>query len=100
MTIFNKILKLLKTDELTTEQIAGKMGLKKEKLWSHISILKKQNRIIKINIKRPYIYTSITPEALVYRLYLIMITKMDAKIKLNNLELRFVNIAGEMVENE
>jgi len=99
-SINETILNILETEELTTTEIAEKMKVKKEKLWTYISVLLKKEKIIKVNNKKPYIYTSRTPEAIIYRLYLIMTTKMSAKEKLNNLELRFVDIAGERVENE
>ncbi len=99
LSINERILKVLETEELTTTEIAEKIGIEKEKLWSYISILLKREKIIKINDKKPYIYTSITPEAVVYRLYSMMTTKMKAKEKLNEIELRFVDIIEEMIKN-
>ncbi|KKM91387.1 hypothetical protein LCGC14_1228990 [marine sediment metagenome] len=51
-----------------------------------MSVLKRENKVIIVNKRRPYEYLSITPEALLKRLYSIMINKMALKEDLNEFE--------------
>lgn len=81
ISISKNILNVLTTAELTTEEVAEKIGIDKEKLWKYISTLKKKGKIIKINDKKPYIYKSITPEALLLKLYVFMSNEKKCELK-------------------
>ena len=68
---------------------------------SYISTLRKENKVIRVNKKRPYEYLSITPEALLKRLYSLLMNKMTLKEALNEFENRFTfKIIEEMFKHE
>lgn len=61
----------------------------------------KVDKVIIVNKKKPYEYLSITPEALLERLYSIMINKMTLKEDLNEFENKFTfKIIEEMFKHK
>ena len=66
-----------------------------------MSVLKKENKVIVVNKRRPYEYLSTTPEALLKRLYLIIFNKMTFTEDLNEFENRFTfKIIEEMFKHK
>ena len=96
-TIKKRILDIISEKPLSTYNIAYNIKNNfPEDLWVHpynlmsyISTLKKENKVIIVNKKRPYEYLSITPKALLKRLYSIMVNKMTLKEDLNEFENKF-----------
>lgn len=60
MTIVKDIIKLLKTKELTTVELATKLGIKAGYCSVYLNTLRKEGRIIKVSEdgKVPYAYTT------------------------------------------
>lgn len=108
-TIKKRILEIISEKPLSTQNIAYNiwnnfpedLWINPDNLMSYISTLKKENKVIRVNKKRPYEYLSITPEALLKRFYSIVIDKMPLKEDLNEFENRFTfNIIEEMFKHE
>ena len=110
-TIKAKILDLISTKPLSTWDIWHKsIKVYREESWldfdnlmTYVSILKKENKIIVINNKKPYKYLSITANALLKRLYLIVTNKMTLKkhFHLDDIEDKFtLKIIEQMFVNE
>ena len=108
-TIKAKILDLISAKPLSTWHIWHKsIKIYSEDSWmdfdnlmTYISVLKKENKIIIVNNKKPYEYLSITPDALLKRLYSIMLNKMTIKEELNEFENRFTfKIIEEMFKHK
>lgn len=98
ITIINKILELLTESELTSLEIAIKLGIDKDILYPKLSRLNKENRTMRTNNKKPYKYIAITPKALLKQLYDIMEKKMEPISPLNEIEEKFINKIVEMIE--
>ena len=63
-TKLSEILELLDEKELTSKEISSELRIPKKNLWVYLNTLLKQNRIIRLNDKKPYIYRSINLEKL------------------------------------
>ena len=63
-TKLSEILELLDKKELTSKEISIELGIPKKNLWVYLNTLLKQNRIIRLNYKKPFIYRSINLEKL------------------------------------
>ena len=81
ITKINSILELLTEKELTSLEISANLGIAKDILYPKLSRLEKENRIKKINKKKPYKYKTITPKALLKQLYDFMSDENKCTIK-------------------
>jgi len=108
-TIRRRILDLISEKPLSSHNIiyciannvSKDLRVHPDNLMSYISILKKENKVIRVNKKKPYEYLSITPEALLKRLYSIMKNKMTLKEDLNEFENSFTfKIIEEMFKHK
>ena len=97
MTIKKQILELLTKKELTALEISAELQIPKKRVWSYLSILKNEGKIETINDKKPYIYTAITPKALLKQLYSIMRDKMTPRESLNDFEFNIVIKIEELI---
>jgi len=100
ITKINRILEELTEKELTSLEISANLGIAKDILFPKISRLRKEHWIIRINDKKPYKYTAITPKALLKQLYNIMINKMNPKERLIESEFNTINIVERLINDE
>ncbi len=84
MSIKTRILELLVKEELTSAEISVKLGIKSNDTWVHLNALNSQNKVKRINDKKPYVYKAITPLAYLKRLYEFM--SNENKCDLKNLD--------------
>jgi len=108
-TIKKRILDIISEKPLSTHNIyyniinsfPEDLWVHPDNLMSYISNLKKENKIIIVNRRKPYEYLSITPESLLKRLYSIMINKTYPKVPLNKYEYKFtLKIIEEMFKHK
>ena len=91
ITKIDKILELLTEKELTSLEISANLGIVKDVLYPKLSRLLKENRIIRINDKKPYKYKAINPKALLKQLHTIMMKRMDFIEKPSENEILTIN---------
>lgn len=65
--------------ELTSNEISSKLNINQKNLYPKLSRLKRENRIMVINDKKPYLYRTCTPKVLLKQLYNIMGDLMEPK---------------------
>lgn len=98
-TIKSRILELLTEKELNALEISSDLSIPKENLWSYLSILKNENKIIIVNEKKPYKYSANTPKALLKRLYDFMSNENKCMIKnFQEKDLKLVQTIKEMIK--
>ncbi len=105
MTIKTKIIELLMEEKLTSLEILEKLQIPKDNLFSYLSTLRKEKKIIAVNNKRPFKYRANTPIAYLKFLndffkenigYLIKNPKIDKFIELNAEKF---NLIEEIIKN-
>lgn len=99
ITIINKILELLTESELTSLEIAIKLGIDKDILYPKLSRLNKENRTMRTNNKKPYKYIAITPKALLKQLYEFMSDKDKCELKdINDSNINLFGIIEKVIK--
>jgi transcription initiation factor IIE alpha subunit len=98
LTKINKILELLEKENLTSLEISEKLNMKKEILFPKLSRLRRENRIMRTNDKKPYRYRSVNPEILLKQLHEIMDKKMDFKEKPTKQEIKTIKIIEKVIK--
>ncbi len=84
-----RIVELLEKETLNSVGVSERLGIKLDSVYVYLSVLESEKKIVKITDKRPHKYISITPEALMKRVYSIMLNKMRPKEKLSEFELKY-----------
>jgi len=100
ITKINSILELLSEKELTSLEISAKLGIVLDVLYPKLSRLLKEERIIRVNEKKPYKYKAIIPKALLKQLYNIMVNKMTPKERLNENQFNTLTLIEKVINNE
>jgi len=98
ITKINSILELLTEKELTSLEVSANLGIAKDILFPKISRLRKEHRIMRINVKKPYKYRAITPKALLKQLHSIMFDKMDFTEEPSGNEVQIIKTIEKMIK--
>lgn len=86
MTKTQQVLDSLGLEELTAEDIAIKTDLDIQQVWMVLTRLKTEKRVETTDERKPFFYRSVTPKALLCRLFDIMLNKMEPVKDLDPIE--------------
>jgi len=97
VSIKNSIVQLLVKEELTSSEIAKRLGIKSENVWIYLNNLHREKKVERITEKKPYVYRATTPLAYLRRLCALM-GKMEYSEVPNAEDFELVKKVGELIK--
>ena len=92
-----RILDVLNGSELTADIIATNTSIDIQNVWMILSRLKNEKRVETTDERKPYVYRSVTSDALLVRLYNIMMT-MEPGRELTTDEEHFLKVIEDKLK--
>lgn len=102
MTLVDDILACLEYSEKgkTAEQISKETKIPLKHLWAYLTRLKHLGKIETTDNRQPFYYRSITPEALLSRLYKLMSDKMEPSAELTSDEEHCIDLIDKLLNKK